>query len=49
MQHLFIVKRNVVVFNGRGVNKKVALVPGVSDQCQSCRQCFKVCDAGKIV
>lgn len=44
-----IKKSNAVAFNGRGINKKVALVPGVSDQCLSCRQCFTVCDAGKIV
>ncbi len=44
-----IKKRNAVCFVGRGVDRTVALVPGASDACSSCRECFDVCDAGKIV
>ncbi len=44
-----IKKQNAVCFVGRGVDRAVALVPGASDVCSSCRACFKVCDAGKIV
>jgi len=44
-----IKKKNAVCFVGRGVNRSVALVPGVSDECSSCRECFDVCDAGKMV
>lgn len=43
------VKKEAVTYTGRGVNRKVVLVPGDSDQCKSCRQCFHVCDAGRIV
>jgi len=44
-----IKKRNAVCFVGRGVDRTVALVPGASDECSSCRECFDVCDAGKMV
>jgi bidirectional [NiFe] hydrogenase diaphorase subunit len=44
-----IKKKDAVCFVGRGVNRSVALVPGVSDACSSCRECFDVCDAGKMV
>jgi len=42
-------KRNAVCFVGRGVNRDVTLVPEASDVCMSCRECFDVCDAGKMV
>jgi bidirectional [NiFe] hydrogenase diaphorase subunit len=42
-------KKNAVCFVGRGIDRTVALVPGASDKCSSCRECFDVCDAGKIV
>ena len=42
-------KKNAVCFVGRGIDRTIALVPGVSDSCSSCRECFTVCDAGKIV
>ena len=44
-----IKKKNAVCFVGRGVDRTVALVPGASDGCSSCRECFDVCDAGKMV
>jgi bidirectional [NiFe] hydrogenase diaphorase subunit len=44
-----ISKHNAVCFVGRGINKTVALVPGVSDICVSCRKCLDLCDAGKMV
>ncbi len=44
-----IKKNNAVCFVGRGIHRSVALVPGVSDICSSCRECFTVCDAGKMV
>ncbi|DAC72193.1 MAG TPA: (2Fe-2S)-binding protein [Thermoplasmata archaeon] len=42
-------KKNAVCFVGRGIDRTIALVPGASDTCSSCRECFNVCDAGKIV
>jgi len=44
-----IKKKNAVCFVGRGVNRDVTLVPEASDMCLSCRECFDVCDAGKMV
>jgi bidirectional [NiFe] hydrogenase diaphorase subunit len=44
-----VAKCDAVTFLGRGVNRRVALVPGVSDKCGRCRKCFEVCDAGKLV
>lgn len=44
-----IKKKNAVCFVGRGVNRNVTLVPGASDMCSSCRECFDICDAGKMV
>ncbi len=41
--------KHAVCFVGRGVDRTIALVPGLSDTCSSCRECFNVCDAGKIV
>ncbi len=42
-------KRNAVGFVGRGVNRDIALVPGASDQCALCRECFELCDTGRIL
>jgi len=44
-----IKKNNAVCFVGRGVNRTVTLVPSASDECLSCRECFNICDAGKMV
>ncbi len=42
-------KQHAVCFVGRGVHRSVALVPGVSKICSSCRECLDICDAGKMV
>jgi len=42
-------KKHAVCFVGRGIDRTIALVPGASDTCSSCRECFTFCDAGKIV
>lgn len=44
-----ITKSNAVTFVGRGIDRKVTLVPVASRICMSCRKCFNFCDAGKIV
>jgi bidirectional [NiFe] hydrogenase diaphorase subunit len=44
-----IKKKNAVCFVGRGISRNVTLVPGASDMCSSCRECFDICDAGKMV
>jgi bidirectional [NiFe] hydrogenase diaphorase subunit len=44
-----IKKKDAICFVGRGIDRTVALVPGMADTCASCRACFNVCDAGKVV
>jgi len=46
-----IKKLNAIGFVGRGVNRKVALVSGIGDECFACRKCYgaSICEAGKFV
>ena len=44
-----VTKRHAVTFVGRGIERKIAMVPKVSDNCSSCKKCFDFCDAGKMV
>jgi NADH dehydrogenase/NADH:ubiquinone oxidoreductase subunit G len=44
-----VTKKNVAHFQGRGIDRRVALVPGMEDECASCRQCFDLCRGGFIV
>ncbi len=41
--------RNAVCFVGRGIHRTVALVPGASNDCMSCKECYDFCDSGKMV
>lgn len=38
-----------VGFLGRGVNRKVALMPDKGEECIFCRQCYKICNSGRFV
>ena len=40
---------NAVGFFGRGVNRKVALMPDKGEECVFCRQCYKICNSGRFV
>lgn len=44
-------KLNAVGFVGRGVDRIVALVPGIGDECVACRECYEssICEGGKFV
>jgi len=44
-----VAKKNVLYFKGRGVDRKVAFVPGMAGECASCRKCFSVCSGGFVV
>lgn len=44
-----VAKKNVVYFKGRGIERKLAFVPGAEDECTSCRKCFNLCTGGWIV
>ena len=44
-----IKKKNVVYFKGRGINRKIAFVPGKIIECISCEECFELCSGGYIM
>ena len=44
-----IKKKNVVYFKNRGVDREVALVPDLMNECVYCRECFDMCTGGRIV
>ena len=43
-----VAKKNALYFQGRGINRRVAFIPGIAD-CDSCRECFGLCTGGWIV
>lgn len=44
-----VAKRNAIYFAGRGVDRRVAFVPGAAFECEDCRACFDLCSSGWIV
>jgi len=40
---------NAVGFSGRGVNRKVVLMPDKGEECIFCRKCYKICNSGRFV
>jgi len=40
---------NAVGFSGRGIKKKVVLMPDKGEECVFCRQCYKICNSGRFV
>lgn len=44
-----VVQKNAAHFEGRGIDRRVALLPGTEDECASCRQCFHLCTGNWIV
>lgn len=44
-----VAKKNVVYFQGRGVDRRIAFVPELADECDSCRGCFKLCTGGFVI
>jgi len=44
-----VAKKNVAYFQGRGINRKVAFVPGAEEECAFCRKCFDLCTGGWVV
>jgi len=39
---------NAVEFVGRGVERRVALLPGKEEACRNCSYCYRVCPTGRI-
>lgn len=44
-----VAKKSVVYFHGRGINRKVAFVPGTENDCAFCRKCYDLCSGGWVV
>jgi bidirectional [NiFe] hydrogenase diaphorase subunit len=44
-----VAHKNVLYFKGRGVDRKVAFVPGKASECTTCGECFGLCSGGFIV
>jgi bidirectional [NiFe] hydrogenase diaphorase subunit len=44
-----IVGEHAAGFFGRGVNRKVALLPNKGDACVFCRKCYKICNSGRFI
>ena len=42
-------KLNAVYFKGRGIDREIAIVPGLENECIYCRECFDLCSEGLIV
>ena len=39
----------VSAFKGRGIDREIALVPGLGTECIFCNECFAYCRGGKII
>ncbi|MEM0358640.1 MAG: 2Fe-2S iron-sulfur cluster-binding protein [Candidatus Hadarchaeales archaeon] len=39
---------NAIDFVGRGVGRRVALMPGKEEACKTCSYCYRVCPTGRI-
>jgi len=44
-----VAHKNVLFFEGRGVDRKVSFVPGKAHECSSCGACFELCSGGFVV
>jgi bidirectional [NiFe] hydrogenase diaphorase subunit len=44
-----VAHKNVLYFEGRGIDRKVAFVPGKAHECASCGACFGLCSGGFVV
>lgn len=44
-----VAHKNVLFMEGRGIDRKVAFVPGKAQECASCRACFELCSGGFVV
>jgi bidirectional [NiFe] hydrogenase diaphorase subunit len=42
-------KLNAVYFKGRGINREVAILPEMVDECAYCTKCYGLCPGGWIV
>ncbi len=42
-------KLNTVYFKGRGIDREIAIVPGLGNECNYCQECFGFCRGGKII
>jgi NADH dehydrogenase/NADH:ubiquinone oxidoreductase subunit G len=44
-----VAHKNVLYWEGRGIERKVTFVPGKAQECASCGGCFELCSGGFVV
>lgn len=44
-----VAHKNVLFYEGRGVDRKVSFVPGKAQECAACGGCFGLCSGGFVV
>lgn len=44
-----VAHKNVLFYEGRGVDRKVSFVPGKAQECAACGGCFELCSGGFVV
>lgn len=44
-----VAHKNVLFYEGRGVDRKVSFVPGKAQECAACGGCFDLCSGGFVV
>jgi bidirectional [NiFe] hydrogenase diaphorase subunit len=42
-------KLNAAYFKGRGIDREIAILPELANECVYCRECFSLCPAGWMV
>ena len=42
-------KLNAAYFKGRGIDREIAILPELANECVYCRECFNLCPAGWMV
>ncbi len=42
-------KLNAAYFKGRGIDREIAILPELANECVYCRECFDLCPAGWII
>jgi len=42
-------KLNAVYLKGRGIEREIALVPDLINECVYCKECFDMCSGGRII
>jgi NADH dehydrogenase/NADH:ubiquinone oxidoreductase subunit G len=44
-----VAKKGVAYFKGRGINRHIAIVPGLEQECVYCQKCMGLCTGGALM